>query len=48
MSEKQFEDIFTMLDLDKDGKISFQDWTKSIGPEIHPSEALYFRQDLIN
>ena len=33
-----------MFDLDKDGKISYKDFSKAIGGEIHPSETLYFRQ----
>ena len=43
-----------MLDADGDGKISYNDFHKSIGSEIftifffeiHPGETLYFRQDL--
>lgn len=34
-----------MFDVDGDGKISYNDFHKSVGPEIHPGETLYFRQD---
>jgi hypothetical protein len=34
-----------MFDVDKDGKISYNDFHKSVGSEIHPGEGLYFRQD---
>ena len=43
MSEKQFDKIYDMFDADKDGKISYNDFHKSIGSEIHPGETLYFR-----
>ena len=45
MSEKQFGEIYSMFDLDKDGIISFRDFSSAIGHEIHPGEGLYFRQD---
>lgn len=32
-----------MMDADKDGKISYNDFHKSIGSEIQPGESLYFR-----
>ena len=35
--------IFDKFDVDKDGKISYKDFHKSIGTEIHPGETLYFR-----
>ena len=43
MNQKQFEQIYNMLDLDCDGRISFQDFSKVMGPEIYPGEELYFR-----
>ena len=43
LDDSQVQDIFRMLDQDQDGKISFYDWTQSIGHEIHPGETLYFR-----
>lgn len=46
MDEKQFQNLYNMLDADGDGKISYNDFHKSIGSEIHPGETLYFRQDL--
>jgi hypothetical protein len=45
MSDKQFNEIYDTFDVDKDGKISYSDFHKSIGSEIHPGETLYFRQD---
>ena len=45
MSEEQFEEIYNTFDVDGDGKISYSDFHKSIGSEIHPGESLYFRQD---
>ena len=45
MSDEQFEIIYDSFDVDKDGKISYSDFHKSIGSEIHPGESLYFRQD---
>ena len=40
--------IYDTFDVDGDGKISYSDWHKSVGPEIHPGESLYFRQDKSN
>jgi len=45
MTEEQFLQLFTTFDIDKDGIISYQDFAKSFGHEIHPGETLYFRQD---
>mmetsp|Transcript_25254 Transcript_25254/g.39072 ORF Transcript_25254/g.39072 Transcript_25254/m.39072 type:complete len:99 (-) Transcript_25254:2491-2787(-) len=45
MSEEQFLKIYDMFDVDKDGWISYNDFHKSVGSEIHPGESLYFRQD---
>lgn len=42
-TEEEFNDVFNMFDMDRDGKISYNDFHKSIGPEIHPGETLYFR-----
>ena len=43
LSPEQFRVIFDRLDYDGDGKISYDDFHKSIGGEIHPGENLYFR-----
>lgn len=45
LKEEQFQQIFDKFDYDKDGKISYKDFHKTIGSEIHPGEILYFRQD---
>ena len=39
--------MYDTIDYDKDGKISYSDFTKVIGSEIHPGENLYFRQDKV-
>lgn len=44
MSEEQFQEIYNMFDVDKDGQISYNDFNKAVGSEIHPGETLYFRQ----
>ena len=43
LSDEQFQFIFDKFDCDKDGKISYKDFHKSVGSEIHPGETLYFR-----
>eukprot|EP00347_Sterkiella_histriomuscorum_P012608 403367915 len=45
LTDQQFQFIFNKFDCDKDGKISYKDFHKSVGSEIHPGETLYFRQD---
>mmetsp|Transcript_2118 Transcript_2118/g.2000 ORF Transcript_2118/g.2000 Transcript_2118/m.2000 type:complete len:242 (+) Transcript_2118:694-1419(+) len=45
LTPEQFQYIFDKFDYDKDGKISYKDFHKTIGSEIHPGESLYFRQD---
>ena len=37
--------MFSKFDYDGDGKISYKDFHKTVGSEIHPGESLYFRQD---
>lgn len=37
--------VYSHFDKDGDGKISYHDFAQAIGPEIHPGETLYFRQD---
>jgi|LauGreDrversion4_2_1035121.scaffolds.fasta_scaffold109095_1 Ca2+-binding EF-hand superfamily protein len=43
VNEDQFKVIFNKFDYDGDGKISYDDFHKTIGSEIHPGEILYFR-----
>jgi hypothetical protein len=45
LTEEQFKYIFNKFDVDGDGEISYMDFHKSVGNEIHPGESLYFRQD---
>jgi Ca2+-binding EF-hand superfamily protein len=45
LNKEQFQYIFDKFDYDRDGKISYKDFHKTIGSEIHPGETLYFRQD---
>lgn len=45
LTKEQFQYIFDKFDYDKDGLISYKDFHKTIGSEIHPGESLYFRQD---
>lgn len=40
--------LFEWLDQDHDGKISFQDLKETVGVEITPMEAIFFRQDVKN
>lgn len=46
LSDEQFHLLLQKLDVDKDGKISYEDFQNSVGNEISPTEFLYFRQDL--
>lgn len=45
VNEEEFDYIFNVFDIDQDGEINFTDFQKVIGPELNPSEGLYFRQD---
>lgn len=45
LNKEQFQFIFNKFDYDQDGRISYKDFHKTIGSEIHPGESLYFRQD---
>ncbi|CAI2381224.1 unnamed protein product [Moneuplotes crassus] len=46
LTENQFEDLYSFLDHDKDGRITYEDFKKSVGSVISPVEFLYFRQDI--
>lgn len=45
LSDEQFEWLFNKFDTDKDGKISYNDFSNTIGLELFPQEGLYFRQE---
>ena len=45
LTNDQFNWLFDKFDRDKDGKISYHDFTSTIGSELFPMEGLYFRQD---
>lgn len=43
LNDQRFSMIYNKFDYDGDGKISYDDFHKTIGSEIHPGEILYFR-----
>ncbi len=43
VTEESFLKIYEELDWDKDGRVSYADFQKTVGREIHPGESLYFR-----
>lgn len=45
LNEAKFQELYASLDEDGDGKITYQDFQRTLGREIHPGEGLYFRQD---
>ena len=45
VTDEEFQKIFKVFDVDGDGKISYNDFHRAVGHEIHPGETLYFRQD---
>lgn len=45
VTDEDFNDLFSKLDADGDGAISYKDFSITVGSEIHPAEGLYFRQD---
>lgn len=47
-SSEQIREVFDWLDLDKDGKISFEDVRETIGLDVAPKEGTYFRQNVKN
>ena len=47
LTDREFQGVYDAIDYDKDGQISYSDFTKVIGAEIHPGESLYFRQDKV-
>ena len=36
MTEKQFNDVYNLMDIDQDGVISYNDFNQSVGLEITP------------
>ena len=44
LTKEQFDWLYDKFDRDKDGKISYNDFTQTIGSELFPAEELYFRQ----
>ena len=44
----QVQGLFSWLDVDNDGQISFEDLRASIGRDIAPNEGIYFRQNIVN
>lgn len=45
VTDETFANLFSKLDADGDGAISYKDFSITVGSEIHPAEGLYFRQD---
>ena len=42
-SEDEIRDLFNWLDKDQDGELSFLDLRETIGLDVSPKEAVYFR-----
>jgi hypothetical protein len=47
ITEVNFNHLFSQLDANGDGIISYKDFVQTVGSEIHPAESLYFRQDQV-
>ena len=47
-SEDQIRELFDWVDYDKDGGISFEDIKETVGLDVAPREAVYFRQNIKN
>ena len=45
LTKTQFQELYSLLDRDGDGLISYEDFQHSVGNEISPPEFLYFRQE---
>ena len=48
VSDAEFHALFRYLDADGDGVLSYGDFVKKVGSELHPAEALYFRQEKVS
>ena len=47
-TDEQVREVFVWLDHDKDGQISFEDLRETVGLDVAPKEAVYFRQNIKN
>jgi len=47
-SDDQIQLLFIWMDRDQDGKLSFEDMKETIGLDVSPKEAVYFRQNVNN
>ena len=47
-TNQQVQDLFIWLDHDKDGQLCFEDLRETIGLDVSPKEAVYFRQNVRN
>ena len=41
--DSQIKEVYAWMDLDKDGKISFEDLRQTVGLDVSPMEQIYFR-----
>ena len=48
VTEEAMLDLFNWMDKDQDGKLSFTDLRETIGLDVSPKEAMYFRQNVKN
>lgn len=46
VSEVLLRELYSWLDFDRDGTVSFEDLRLTAGKDISPGEQLYFRQDV--
>jgi len=44
--DTQIKEVYAWMDLDKDGKISFDDLRQTVGLDVSPMEQIYFRQNI--
>ena len=44
--QQQIKELYTWLDGDRDGKITFEDLRQSVGLDVSPMEQIYFRQNV--
>ena len=47
-TDDQTNALFNWMDRDQDGKLSFEDMKETIGLDVSPKEAVYFRQNINN
>ena len=41
--DSQIKEVYAWMDLDKDGKVSFDDLRQTVGLDVSPMEQIYFR-----